>query len=161
MAQIAVTIPDELIQEMDDTLGRRRRGEALVEALRLYLRKARRARTTTREDGQKKTPSKVAEVQATWTVTAGSGRLARIHVVLPETLLQEVDGSVGARRRSQFLAEAASLALRRRREADAFEQAAGSIEKEDHPEWATSEKVAAWVRDLRRSSREPWRHSRE
>ncbi len=76
----------------------------------------------------------------------------RAHMVLPDQLIGEVDRLVGKRGRSAFFAEAARERLRRERLTKALKETAGSIKAEDHPEWATSAKVAAWVRKLRRES---------
>jgi metal-responsive CopG/Arc/MetJ family transcriptional regulator len=74
----------------------------------------------------------------------------RTHVVLPDDLVKEVDALVGKRRRSAFIAEAAQDRLRRERLARVLEETAGAFKAEDHPEWATSKNVAAWVRKQRR-----------
>ncbi len=66
--------------------------------------------------------------------------------------MEEVDRLVGKRHRSAFFAEAARERLRREKLIQALRETAGSIKSEDHPEWATSRKVAAWVRKLRRES---------
>lgn len=76
----------------------------------------------------------------------------RAHLVLPDDLVEEVDALVGKRRRSAFFAEAARERLRRERLRQAMRETAGSIKAEDHPEWSTSRKVAAWVRKQRRQS---------
>ena len=76
----------------------------------------------------------------------------RIHVVLPEDLVKSVDTLAGKGKRSQFIEEAVREKLRKDTLLSALRATAGFISAEDHPEWATSEKVAAWVRESRRQS---------
>ena len=61
----------------------------------------------------------------------------------------EADIMVDKNERSQAIARAAQEKLRKKALLKALEESAGTISAEDHPEWATSEKVAAWVRRLR------------
>jgi len=83
----------------------------------------------------------------------------RAHVVLPKELLDEVDGLVGPRRRSQFTREAIEDKIVRQRRVEAFEEVVGSL-KDDAPppEWETSESTYEWVRSLRREweASDPW-----
>ena len=76
----------------------------------------------------------------------------RTHIVVPDDLVDEVDRLVGKRQRSAFFTEAARERLRRENLLRALRETAGSISADDHPEWATSRKVAAWVRNLRRDA---------
>ena len=76
----------------------------------------------------------------------------RAHVVLPDDLVDEIDRLVGKRRRSAFIAEAARDRVRREGLLRALKETAGVLKAEDHPEWADSRKVAAWVRKQRRQS---------
>lgn len=75
----------------------------------------------------------------------------RAHIILPDDLVDEVDRLVGKRQRSAFLVEAARERVRREKLLRALRETAGAIKAEDHPEWATSRKVAAWVRRVRRA----------
>ena len=76
----------------------------------------------------------------------------RAHVVLPDDLVEEIDRLVGKRRRSAFIAEAARDRVRREGLLLALKETAGILKAEDHPEWADSRKVAAWVRKQRRQN---------
>ncbi len=76
----------------------------------------------------------------------------RAHIVLPDDLVETIDRLVGKRRRSAFIAEAARDRVRREGLLRALKETAGVLKAEDHPEWADSRKVAAWVRKLRRQS---------
>lgn len=76
----------------------------------------------------------------------------RAHVVLPDDLVEAVDRLVGKRQRSAFITEALRERVRREGLLRALEESAGVIKAEDHPEWADSRKVAAWVSKLRRQN---------
>ncbi len=76
----------------------------------------------------------------------------RTHVILPEDLVNAVDAKAGKGKRSQFIEEAIREKLRKEILLSALEETAGILSAEDHPEWATSEKVAAWVRESRQQS---------
>lgn len=69
----------------------------------------------------------------------------RAHVVVPEELVKEVDGLVGARRRSRFFADAVREKVARVKLANAAQKAAGSLRDVEIPGWETSEAAAAWV----------------
>lgn len=73
----------------------------------------------------------------------------RTHVVLPRTLLKEIDEAAGSRSRSQYIAEALQEKLARDRQDDALRQTAGILDLADYPEWDTPEKISAWVRRSR------------
>ncbi len=75
--------------------------------------------------------------------------LMRTHVILPVDLVEEVDRTVGARRRSHFVEEAIRSHLRREKMATALRETAGSL-KGDYPGWETPEKVSEWVAKSRR-----------
>lgn len=75
----------------------------------------------------------------------------RAHVVLPDTLLQEVDARVGQRRRSEFIQQAIEEKLNVLRRVEAFEHAIATPTV-GIPEWETPESTAAWVRQIRRDS---------
>ena len=74
----------------------------------------------------------------------------RTHVVLAEQLVKEIDRLVGARQRSNFLAEAAEKELMRRRQIEALKAAAGAWKDKDHPELKKGS--ASWVRKMRQES---------
>ena len=76
----------------------------------------------------------------------------RMHIVVPDDVIEEVDRLVGRRRRSAFFAEAARERLRRERLRETMKEAAGILKAKDYPEWETPQKVAAWVRKLRQQS---------
>src|ERR1700730_3704457 len=78
----------------------------------------------------------------------------RAHVVVPETLLNEVDRVVGKRGRSSFFVEAAMEKLRRLRLLDTASRFAGSLKDTDTPEWNTEKDTDDFVRRLRSESEE-------
>jgi hypothetical protein len=78
----------------------------------------------------------------------------RAHVVVPETLLHEVDRIVGKRGRSSFFVEAAMEKLRRIRLIDTASRFAGSLKDADTPEWNTEEDTDSYLRRLRNESEE-------
>lgn len=59
---------------------------------------------------------------------------------------------MGIGKRTRFVQEAIREKLRRETLVAALEATAGVLAKDDHPEWDTTEKVAAWVRKSRRQS---------
>lgn len=73
----------------------------------------------------------------------------RTHVVIPKDVLDAVDRLVGQRKRSDFVAEALREKLARERQAEALHVSAGVLNLADYPQWATPEKVSAWVREQR------------
>jgi hypothetical protein len=73
----------------------------------------------------------------------------RIHVVLPDDLVREIDARVGRRQRSEFIQETIEEKLRLLRRVEAFENAAGSVADGQIPEWETRESTAEWLRELR------------
>jgi len=74
----------------------------------------------------------------------------RAHIVIPETLVSEIDRLVGKRGRSEFLTQAAEKELRRLQQIKALERVAGAWKDRDHPELKLG--ASRWVRDLRRES---------
>lgn len=74
----------------------------------------------------------------------------RVHVILPDAILQEVDAQVGPRGRSEFIQEAVEEKLNCLRRVAAFSRIAGSIVDGEIPEWATPESTAAWIREIRK-----------
>jgi len=73
----------------------------------------------------------------------------RTNLLLPRELVDEVDRRAGPRGRSRYVAEALGARLQRDRLRDAVHATAGVLSEQAHPEWATSDDVAAWVRQLR------------
>ncbi len=76
----------------------------------------------------------------------------RTHVILPEDLVKAVDSLAGKGKRSQFIEEAIREKLRKDALVSALRRTAGALSAEDHPHWEIPEKVAAWVRKLRKQS---------
>ena len=74
-------------------------------------------------------------------------RTRRAHIWLPDDLLREIDGIVGARGRSAFLVETACEAVKRRKLLRFLESDEVAWKDEDHPELADGS--AAWVRTVR------------
>ena len=70
----------------------------------------------------------------------------RVHIVVPETLTDELDELIGKRGRSAFVANLIKRELRRRKFERALELAKGVISDAAYPEWKDSVK---WVDDLR------------
>lgn len=75
--------------------------------------------------------------------------MARVHVLLPKELLDDIDKIAGKRERSKFIAEAADEQLKRMRRWVAATEVAGSLAESHIPEWATPESTSEWVRKLR------------
>ena len=71
----------------------------------------------------------------------------RVHIVLRDELVRELDRRVGLRRRSTFIARAVERALEDERRWELIESSLGSIGDEGH-DWDAD--PAAWVRAQRR-----------
>jgi len=71
----------------------------------------------------------------------------RLHITLEDDVVRELDGRVGPRRRSGFIAIAVRLALDDERRWDLIESSLGTIAAEGH-EWDVD--PAVWVRGDRR-----------
>jgi Arc/MetJ-type ribon-helix-helix transcriptional regulator len=76
----------------------------------------------------------------------------RTHVVLPDELVRGIDTLVGRGKRSQFIEEAVREKLRGEVLLSALEETAAVLLTEEHPEWATRDHVASWVRESRQQS---------
>jgi metal-responsive CopG/Arc/MetJ family transcriptional regulator len=74
----------------------------------------------------------------------------RLHITLSDELVRELDGRVGARRRSAFIAAAVRRALDDERRWELIESAIGSVADDEH-EWDAD--PAAWVREQRSADR--------
>jgi metal-responsive CopG/Arc/MetJ family transcriptional regulator len=81
--------------------------------------------------------------------------MARTHVVLGDEVLDEIDRVAGQRGRSRFLEEAAREKLARLDLEQALRDSAGIVDPANHPEWASTESAAAWVRAVRAASDQP------
>ncbi len=83
----------------------------------------------------------------------------RTHIILSDSLVEEIDNLVGRRKRSRFVEAAITEKLRRGAMLNALKETAGILLTKEHPEWDTSMKVADWVkesrqRDLKRLKRD-------
>lgn len=89
----------------------------------------------------------------------------RAHVVLPRSMVEEIDRLVGQRKRSEFITEVLAGWLFQERQRRELPKFAGALDPAEHPEWSTPEKVSEWVRSLRREAdehtMEKWRRSSE
>ena len=72
----------------------------------------------------------------------------RVHITLEEELVEEIDRTVGPRRRSSFIADAIRKELDAKRRWEKIWSAVGSIDDHGHP-W--DEDPAAWVHEQRRA----------
>ena len=79
----------------------------------------------------------------------------RTNLLLPEDLVEELDRVAGPRNRSRFVADAVRYKLRREKLRQAWEKSFGVLKAEDHPHWATPEKVVEWVRMMRAEETNP------
>jgi hypothetical protein len=73
----------------------------------------------------------------------------RTHFIAPKDLIKEVDRLVGARRRSQFLTEAAAEKLKREKLLQFTREVMKLPAAEGIPEWETPESTSKWVHDGR------------
>jgi hypothetical protein len=78
--------------------------------------------------------------------------MVRTHVLLPASLVEEVDRRAGARKRSEFIAAAIEQELHRRRLLEAYDAFAGSMDDVAVPGWETHDSTVEWVRAQRRST---------
>jgi hypothetical protein len=72
----------------------------------------------------------------------------RVHITLDDALVRELDGRVGARRRSAYIAQAVERALDDDHRWRLLESALGSISERGHG-W--DEDAGEWVREQRRA----------
>ncbi len=78
----------------------------------------------------------------------------RVHVVIPDELLVEIDALVGPRQRSKFLVDAAREKVARERLRKAAHEYAGALKDAHIPGWETPQAASAWVHALRVESDE-------
>lgn len=72
----------------------------------------------------------------------------RLHISLDDSLVEELDARVGARRRSSFIATAVQRALDDEQRWEAIDAALGAVDDDRH-DW--DHDPAAWVREQRRA----------
>lgn len=76
----------------------------------------------------------------------------RTHVILPQTLVAEIDALVGERKRSAFISEVAAREVRRRRLLEILSRDTPAWNPADHPDIEEAGGAAAWVRKIRREA---------
>lgn len=74
-------------------------------------------------------------------------RRPRTLVQIPSELAAEIDKLVGQGHRTLFIVDLVERELRRRRQLEAIQGAAGSWKDEDHPELAGG--AESWIREMR------------
>jgi len=72
----------------------------------------------------------------------------RINVMLPEEVLKDLQEMVPARKRSEFLAEAAAEKVRILKQREAIKKYAGILKEEDYPHWANQAAFEKWRKEL-------------
>jgi len=75
--------------------------------------------------------------------------MARVHVVIPDDVLRDIDELAGRRRRSDYIASAVREQARVDKLRRAIHEGAGVVDVKKHPEWETTEKVVQWIKELR------------
>ena len=78
------------------------------------------------------------------------------HVIIPLSVLKEIDHVAGKRMRSRFLTDAAKEHLKRLKLERALDNAAGAWRDQDHPEFAKGG-TAPWVADKRKEDEQRFR----
>jgi hypothetical protein len=73
----------------------------------------------------------------------------RIHIILPDELVAEIDALAGPGKRSEYITDVLETKVRSERLRETIRRGAGILRDEDYPHWSTPEKIAAWVRDGR------------
>lgn len=73
----------------------------------------------------------------------------RTNLLLPKELVDEVDRHAGPRGRSRYVAEALTERLRRDRLREIVLSTAGTLRRDEYPQWRSSEDVVDWVRERR------------
>jgi metal-responsive CopG/Arc/MetJ family transcriptional regulator len=72
----------------------------------------------------------------------------RVHITLDDELVRRLDGRVGSRRRSAYIARAVAHALEDDHRWELIESALGAVSAHGH---AWDDDAAAWVREQRRA----------
>jgi predicted transcriptional regulator len=73
----------------------------------------------------------------------------RIHINLPDDLVDDIDAIAGERKRSEYISEAVGVAVKRDRLRKAIAAGSGILDAKKYPYWETPEKVASWIRESR------------
>jgi hypothetical protein len=73
----------------------------------------------------------------------------KTHVVFPAELLNAIDKSVGGRKRSRFIVEAAKEKLEELKFQKALEASAGCWKDENHPDLKTQKDIRAYLKKTR------------
>ena len=73
----------------------------------------------------------------------------RINVVFPTHLLEELDGLVPPRKRSQIIVAATADYVRKLKVLTAIKETAGAWDDESHPELSTLADIDRWLRRVR------------
>ena len=77
------------------------------------------------------------------------GQVKQKMIKFPLEVIGDLERLVQTGKRSEFVVEATREKLGRVKLGEALSKTAGSLKLEDYPEFATSEDVAKWVRELR------------
>ncbi len=81
-----------------------------------------------------------------------SNEMIRIRVVMPKSVVDEVNRLIEPRHRSAFVTAAVAEKLSRERLRRAALRLGGSLTDKDIPGWESTESAAQWVRSLRHGS---------
>lgn len=76
----------------------------------------------------------------------------KTHVMFPSDLLKAIDKTVGGRKRSKFIVEAAEKKLADIRIQKALEATAGCWKDENHPDLMTQKDIRAYLKKTREST---------
>lgn len=80
--------------------------------------------------------------------------MTRTTITLPDNLMAEIDGLVGPRGRSGFMARAAANEVRRERLRRALDDARGAVA--GRPDARSGDEIIRFVDGLRSGERDPW-----
>lgn len=81
-------------------------------------------------------------------------KMARVNVMIPVELIEEIKRTIGPRERSKFIVKATQEKLERIKLEKALKEAASSWSDELHPELKTQDDINKWVRELRQENPE-------
>ncbi|MBA3071400.1 MAG: hypothetical protein FP829_04445 [Nitrospirae bacterium] len=73
----------------------------------------------------------------------------KTHVMFPSELIRAIDKSVGDRKRSKFIVEAAKKRLEELKVQEALEVAAGCWKDENHPDLRTQQDIRTHLKKMR------------